>query len=160
MSAIVTSINRSSGGVPKPPVAEACLSRAGLDGDRQRDLEHHGGFDRALCLFSADVIARLRDEGHPIAPGTTGENVTISGLDWSLVVPGVRLVIGDTEVQVTAYAFPCRNIRESFAGERFARLSAKLHPGESRVYARVLREGVIHTGDPVHLVGAARRTTA
>jgi len=32
------------------------------------------------------------------------------------------------------------------------RISQKLHPGESRVYARILREGVIRPGDKARLL--------
>ena len=76
----IDSINTSRGGVPKEPVFEAMITQAGLDGDRQRDLRFHGGPDRAVVLFSLDVIRDLQREGHAIAPGTTGENLTISGL--------------------------------------------------------------------------------
>ena len=33
--------------------------------------------------------------GHPIAPGTIGENLTISGIDWSLMVPEALLEVGE-----------------------------------------------------------------
>ena len=42
--------------------------------------------------------------------------------------------------------------RVLFVGGDFARVSQKRHPGFSRVYARVVREGIIRTGDPVRLV--------
>lgn len=145
----VVSLNVSNGGVPKRAVARARVTVAGMEGDRQRDIRHHGGPDRALCLFSADLIAVLRTEGHPIEPGMVGENVTISGLDWWLLEPGVRLEIGEVGVELTSYAMPCRNITAAFADGRSVRISQKLHPGESRVYARVLREGVVAVGDPV-----------
>jgi MOSC domain-containing protein YiiM len=148
----VTSLNRSNGGVPKSPVAEARVTVDGMEGDRQRDLVHHGGSDRALCLFSADVIHRLRAEGHPIAAGAIGENVTIAGIDWELVHPGVLLAIGEVRVEVTAHTIPCQSIRESFSANRIARVSHHVHPGESRVYARVVTAGSIRVGDRVAVV--------
>ncbi|MEJ7810765.1 MAG: MOSC domain-containing protein [Gemmatimonadaceae bacterium] len=155
MSARVASLNRSPGGVPKLAVAEAAVSAHGMAGDRQRDLRHHGGPDRALCLYSLDLITALRREGHPIAPGTVGENVTIEGLDWRAVVPGTRLRLGDAEVEITSYAVPCRNINGSFADGRSVRISQKLHPGWSRAYARVLRGALLRTGDPVAFAAPA-----
>jgi MOSC domain-containing protein YiiM len=62
-----------------------------LDGDKQRNLQHHGGPDRAIVLFSLEVVRALQEEGHPIATGTTGENLTVSGLDWPSLVPGTEL---------------------------------------------------------------------
>jgi len=124
----------------------------GMDGDRQRNLKHHGGPDRALCLYSADLIARLREEGHPVFAGSIGENVTIAGLDWGLLVPGVALAIGPIEVELTAFAMPCRNIRASFTWRRSGRVSPRTHPGEARVYARVRTEGMLALGDPVSIL--------
>jgi len=148
-AARVVSINRSNGGVPKLATHDAFVSANGVEGDRQRDLYRHGGPDRALCLFSMDLIEKLRAEGHPIGPGTTGDNVTIAGLDWGTIVPGVRLSLGAVEIEVTGYAAPCQTIIASFADERSVRISQKVRPGWSRVYARVIEEGVLTVGDSV-----------
>jgi MOSC domain-containing protein YiiM len=145
----VHSINVSNGGVPKLPRLSAWVGVDGVEGDRQRDLRFHGGPNRAVALYSLDLIRRLQDEGHPIAPGTIGENLTIEGLDWSQMVPGTRIQIGELELEVTSYTAPCKKIRESFLDQDFTRVSQKVHPGWSRVYARVLREGRIATGDSV-----------
>ena len=75
----VASINLSRGGVPKLPVEAAAILAGGLEGDRQRDLRYPGGPDRAVSLYSADLIRRLQDEGHPIVPGAIGENLTLEG---------------------------------------------------------------------------------
>jgi MOSC domain-containing protein YiiM len=140
------------GGVPKHATPRAAVSPAGVFGDRQRNLKFHGGPDRAVCLFSMERIEALCGEGHPIAPGTTGENLTIAGLDWNGVVPGARLRVGDAvELEITAYTVPCQNIAGSFAGRSFKRISQALHPGWSRTYARVLRGGVVSEGDAVVL---------
>lgn len=147
----VVGLQRSGGGVPKLPVDHVPVLLSGMEGDWQRDRRHHGGPDRALCLYSSDLIAVLAAEGHPIAAGTAGENVTIAGLDWRAMQPGVRLTIGTTLVEITDFAAPCRTIRESFLEERFTRISEKLYPGWSRVYARVLREGVVCIGDTAAL---------
>jgi len=143
------------GGVPKRAVAEAEVTTLGVRGDLQRDTEHHGGPERAVCLFSTERIAALAAEGHPIAPGTTGENVTIEGLDWSALAPGVRLALGEVVLEITRPAPPCRTIAGSFHEGAFTRISDKVHPGWSRLYARVLREGVVRRGDTVCLLGQA-----
>jgi MOSC domain-containing protein YiiM len=149
----IVQISVSPGGVPKRPVESADVTAGGVAGDAQRDLEHHGGPDRALCLFPMELIRTLQAEGHPIAPGQIGENLTVEGLDWDTVAPGVRLLLGeDVLVEVTRYTSPCGNIRAAFTGGNYARVSQKRHPGASRVYARVLRAGAIRRGDPVRLL--------
>ena len=101
----ITQVSISSGGVPKLPVPEAFVSVDGLAGDWQKNRKYHGGPDRAVCLFSAEVIAALATEGHPIFPGSTGENLTVSGLPWSTLQVGTRLLIGDSLLlEVTSYA--------------------------------------------------------
>ncbi|HSE06328.1 MAG TPA: hypothetical protein VLK35_19425 [Methylomirabilota bacterium] len=53
-------IGMSPGGVPKLPVSSARVTALGLEGDAQRDREHHGGPDRALCLLlTADEALAL-----------------------------------------------------------------------------------------------------
>ena len=146
----VYQINISRGGVPKLPITETTVSETGVAGDKQRNRRFHGGPTRAVCLYSFELIQQLQAEGHPIAPGTTGENLTISGLDWKQLSIGQRLRIGDTvRIEITSHAIPCKTIVDSFADGSFTRISHKLHPGESRLYARVLTPGVVKPGDVV-----------
>ncbi len=155
----VAQINVSPGGVPKLPVAQAHVGMLGLAGDGHNDKKHHGGPDRAVCLFSVEVIERLRAEGHPIAPGAIGENLTVAGIDFEALLPGDRLQVGEQVLlEITSYTTPCETIAAAFAGGEFARVAHKRHPGESRLYARVLREGVVAAGDAVRTV--ARVTAA
>jgi MOSC domain-containing protein YiiM len=123
----------------------------GVEGDRQEDLRSHGGPDRAVCLYSLDLIEALQGEGHPISPGSIGENLTLSGIDWTAMRPDARLQIGDALMEVTRATSPCTKIAESFTGGEFVRVSQKVHPGWSRFYARVLREGVVNVGDRIVL---------
>lgn len=151
MSALgtVVGLQRSGGGVPKLPVERAEIHLPGMVGDWQRDRRHHGGPERALCLYSAELIEALRLEGHPSAAGAMGENVTISGLDWSRLQPGARLTVGTVEMEITSFAAPCSTIAGAFIDGRFTRANEKVHPGWSRVYARIVCEGVIALGDSV-----------
>jgi MOSC domain-containing protein YiiM len=149
----IVQISVSGGGVPKCAVPEAEVTADGLVGDAHRNLDVHGGPERAVCLYALELLESLAREGHAAAPGRLGENVTVRGLHWPDVLPGARLRLGLTVVlQVSAYAAPCRTIAHVFQGQAFGRISAKTHPGESRVYARVLVPGRIHTGDTVELL--------
>ena len=143
----LVSINVSNGGVPKRSRPSCEVTKQGLAGDRQRDLRYHGGPDRAVCLYSQELIAALQAEGHPIDAGTIGENFTVAGIEWREMVPGARVDIGEVQVELTDYAAPCNNIAGSFQRRQFARVSEKTHPGWSRLYARVLREGIVRVGD-------------
>ena len=144
-------ISISKGGVPKHAVSHAEITGAGVKGDRQRNPDIHGGPDRAVCLYSLDVIEALRAEGHPIAPGSAGENLTMAGIDWTSVKPGMRLRIGPVRLEIVSYTAPCVHNGRWFLNENFSRMSQKKYPGWSRVYARVLTEGSVRAGDPVEI---------
>lgn len=147
MTGRIVQLSVSRGGVPKRAVPVAEVTPLGLVGDVQKQKKIHGGPDRALCLFALEVIERLAAEGHPIAPGTTGENITIAGLAWPALGPGSRLALGaDVVVEVTELTDPCKQIAASFADRDFRRIVAH---GDSRLYARVLRVGVLRVGDLV-----------
>ena len=137
------------GGVPKFQVPSIEVHLEGVHGDKQKDTKHHGGLLKAVSLFSLEVIHILQHEGHPIDCGTTGENITLAGLDWTTISEGVRLEIGQVMLEVTMFAQPCKTIRNSFSNGKFNRIAEKSNPGFSRVYAKVIQEGTIHTGDIV-----------
>jgi MOSC domain-containing protein YiiM len=146
-------INLSHGGVPKTPVPHAQVTFLGLEGDYHNNQEHHGGPERALCLYSLERIMALQGEGHPIFPGSTGENLTLTGLDWIQVIPGTQLRLGAAVViEITGYTSPCQKVAGSFTEGHFLRMSQKQYPGWSRLYARVLSPGEIRIGDGVYLV--------
>ena len=150
---VIFQLNSSDGGVPKLPVTEAEVSTNGLIGDRQAHPRIHGGPDKALCLFSLELIEELRREGHTLAPGSCGENITIKGLDWSELKPGVRLALGDeVVVEITSYTNPCNSLTEFFIKGDYRRIAQKKHPGYSRLYARVIQTGVLRTGQTVRVL--------
>ena len=143
----VYQINISRGGVPKLPISLARIGSLGIEGDYQNDQRNHGGPDRAICLYTLEQIQRLQREGHPISPGSAGENITLEGIRLDELRPGTHLSLGDeVELEITSYAAPCKNITDSFSDGDFTRISIQLHPGESRLYARVLRSGTLAVG--------------
>ncbi len=146
----VVQINASHGGVPKTAVDSGTIGPSGLVGDTQRSRQHHGRPWQALCLFDQEIIDRWAREGHPIANGCVGENLTVSGLPWMELRPGVELAIGrNVVVHVTAYAVPCGHQRQWFSDGDFDRLSHDHNPGFARLYAEVLATGDVVPGDRV-----------
>ncbi|MGD2039886.1 MAG: MOSC domain-containing protein [Anaerolineae bacterium] len=149
----IVQINVSDGGVPKLPVPATTATRQGLTDDRQRNLKVHGGPNRALCLYSLERIINLQAEGHPIYAGSTGENLTLAGVEWEHLVPGVRLRLGpEVVIEITSYTSPCPTIAGSFLDEQFLRISQDHHPGWSRLYARLVTTGQLQIGDRVEIL--------
>ncbi len=149
----VHQINLSDGGVPKKPVLEAVVTKTGIEGDRQRHRKVHGGPDRAVCLYSQDLIERLQDEGHSIEAGSSGENLTVAGLEWEKLKPGVRLHVGPAvQLEIMSYTAPCELNAQWFRDRDVRRISQQANPGWSRLYARILQGGIVRPGDAVELL--------
>lgn len=146
----VTQLSVSAGGLPKTPVDQVEVTWKGLVGDRQATRVHHGRPWQALCIWSHDVIDALHAQGHPIAPGLAGENITVEGLTWADVRAGVRLQIGSVLCEVSAYALPCFQNKPWFMDGDFEVMHHERGP-VSRVYATVLQPGTITVGDAVVL---------
>lgn len=153
-SGVVAGVHAGGGGVPKRPVGAADVSEDGVVGDRQRTRKHHGRVWQALCLWSGDVIDVLRDEGHPVYAGACGENLTVRGVDWAALRPGVRMRIGTVLAEVSLPTIPCQQIRPFFNGP-VRRVDHDRHPGFSRWYASVLEPGRMAVGDRVEIEPAS-----
>jgi MOSC domain-containing protein YiiM len=151
MTGTVDGVHVSDGGVPKLPVDEADVVCHGVVGDRQAARRHHGRPWQALCLWSTEVIASLAAQGHPIAPGRAGENITLAGLDWAALRPGVRLRIGTVAAELSLPTSPCKKNARWFAGGDVMQMSHDRYPGRSRWYARVVAPGHVRTGDHVRV---------
>jgi MOSC domain len=143
----------SDGGVPKHPMPSTSVMHRGLLGDRQAERRHHGRVWQAVCLWSADVVDLLRAEGHPIHPGAAGENVSIRGIDWTLVRPGTRVHLGDDVVlEVSLPALPCYKNSQWFVDGDHDRMHHEREWGISRMYASVVTEGRLTEGTRALLV--------
>ena len=140
----VLGIFTSNGGVPKLSVNSVDISESGLDGDIQADKKHHGGLMKAVCILENELLIKLQTEGHPIQPGTTGENLLVEGFNLAI---GSTFKIGTVELEVVSAATPCKTIAESFTGGNFSRISHKKYPGETRWYCKVLQPGRISISD-------------
>ena len=134
----------SNGGVPKISVNSADIRFQGISGDDQNDKKHHGGLMRAICILENELLVKLQSEGHPIMPGTTGENLLVEGFNLKL---GSKISIGTVELEVVSAATPCKTISKSFTDGFFNRMSDKKYPGQTRWYCRVLKEGTIRISD-------------
>lgn len=148
---VVDGVFASGGGVPKAPVTSGSVGWRGLDGDRQAARKHHGRVWQALCLWSADVVDALAAEGHPVFPGAAGENVSVRGVDWAALRPGVRLRLGTVLAEVTVPALPCAKNARWFVDGAFSRMHHERDRAVTRWYALVIEPGTVVAGDPVRV---------
>ena len=139
------------GGVPKLQVQSLQVTTDGCVGDFQRNKKHHGGTQRAVCLYSEEVINTLQTEGHPIFPGSVGENILLREIDWKSIKVGSQFHFDKLILEVTSDAPPCKTIRNSFSDVKFTKISAKIDPDLTRWYAKVITEGQVMVGEIVNL---------
>lgn len=149
MAGVVAALHASGGGVPKRAIESAEVDASGIVGDRQGNRQHHGRPWQALCLFSIDVIDELTAEGHPIVPGSVGENISVAGVDWSRLRGGLTIDIGEVRLRTSSPAAPCRKVAGSFADGDWNRIDHTTRPGRARWYASVIAGGSVSPGDPV-----------
>ena len=146
-------LNASQGGVPKTAVDGAYIGWKGVEGDRQATRKHHGRPFQALCLWSAEVMETLRNEGHQVFAGSAGENITVSGISWNDVRPGTRMRIGEVLCDISSYAVPCKQLAELFVDRDFNRIhhdrDLENKTASCRVYATVVERGNVSPGDPI-----------
>ena len=155
MSAVVHSINISSkGGVPKLPINKAQIKFEGVEGDfnKFRTEKKNSTGTRAVTLFSLEQIEKLKSEGHPIDVGTTGENITVEGVDWPSLEVGARMMIGEAMIELSEPTAPCSKIGKSFIDGAFSRIDHELELGWSRWSASVIEEGQVEIGSQVILL--------
>ena len=110
----------------------------------------------AVALLGIEAIERVQADGHPIEPGSVGENLTTTGIELASLAPGTRLAIGDRLVlEISAPANPCDVIAGSFRNGKSGRISILTHPSDSRMYARTLVEGEVRPGDSIRVLPPA-----
>lgn len=123
----------------------------GLTGDAICDTENHGGPDQAVYIYGAPDYAWWEETlGRPLAPGTFGENLTISDFASAEYAVGDRLEIGDVVLEITAPRLPCVTLARRLNDPAFLKqFRAAERPG---VYCRVPRAGPVAAGQPVALL--------
>jgi len=139
-------------GLPKPSVAEAWVSRAGVEGDfnRYRHEEKRDDPGMALLVIPRETLSELVREGWPVRPGDLGENITTEGIAYDAFAPGRRFRAGDVVFEVSKPCTPCDNLYLlPYVGPERGPEFLKVMLDRRGWYAQVVREGRVRSGDPV-----------
>jgi len=137
----------------KEPVEGAVqLRRLNLDGDRQADLEVHGGPDKAVYVYPSEHYEFWRRElpGTELPWGAFGENFTSEGFFEEDTGIGDRFRVGSAAVAVTQPRMPCYKLGIKFGrNDMIKRFLASRRTG---FYLSVVEEGQVRAGDAVELL--------
>jgi MOSC domain-containing protein YiiM len=123
------------------------IKALGIEQDVICDKEHHGGPDQAIYVYGgADYEWWSRELGKELAPGTFGENLTISELESANFNVGDYLHIGEVTLQVTSPRIPCGTFATRMEDLQWVKKFRKAErPG---LYCRVVKEGIVKAGMP------------
>jgi MOSC domain-containing protein YiiM len=139
-------------GIVKSPVAgRVRVEGINVAGDRQADLRVHGGPDKAVYAYAEEDYRWWSSGlGTTLAPGTFGENLTVSGVEVSGAVVGERWEVGSAVLEVAQPRLPCYKLGMRMGDPVFvARFAAANRPG---AYLRIIEAGEIGAGDAVRVV--------
>lgn len=138
-------------GIFKFPTDESVrVTRLGLEGDVIVSRKHHGGPDQAIYVYGAgDYEWWSKELGRDIAPGTFGENLTISELESAQFNIGDYLNIDEVTLQVTAPRIPCGTFAARMDDPQWVKRFR--HAERPGLYCRVIKDGFVRTGDPVSM---------
>jgi ferredoxin-NADP reductase/MOSC domain-containing protein YiiM len=140
-------------GIWKEPVdGRRMVRRLNIDGDRQGDVNGHGGPNRAVFVYQIqsyryweEVLGR-----DDFVYGQFGENFTVDGLADGEVCVGDRYKIGDAVFEVSQPRVTCYRVGIRLSEPRMPALLVAHHrPG---FYLRVLQEGEVGAGDEIELL--------
>jgi MOSC domain-containing protein YiiM len=131
-----------------PVVGPVRASGVNLEGDDQADREVHGGPDKAIYAYALEDLRFWEEElGRALEPGTFGENLTTSGIDWTLALIGERWQTGTVTLEVSQPRAPCWKLGMKMEDPAF--LKRFTRAGRPGAYLRIVEEGALAAGDPI-----------
>ena len=142
---IVVSVNTSPGGIPKHAVAVGEVTPGGLAGDAH-DHDKHNTPMQAISIIDVEDLEDLRAEGFDVAPGATGENVTVRALDVDDLGVGDCLHFsGGVRLELTKKRQPC------FVLDAIDPELKRAIVSRCGFYAKVVETGRVQAGETIHV---------
>ncbi|KWX80884.1 cytoplasmic protein [Paenibacillus riograndensis] len=141
-----------STGIFKTATEEALyLSYLNFEGDGQADLVHHGGREKAVCVYPYEHYPFWENElKRPLEYGALGENLTIKGLLETDVCIGDVFELGKAIVQISQPRQPCYKLTIRYGVPDM--LLKVQQTGYTGFYFRVLEEGAVSKDDGLSLL--------
>ncbi|MFD2131627.1 MOSC domain-containing protein [Pseudogracilibacillus auburnensis] len=130
-------------GIFKAPIEESVyLSSVNFEGDGQGDLVHHGGKEKAVCVFPIEHYPFYENTlKQSLSYGAFGENLTTEGLVETEVCIGDIFKLGNATVQVSQPRQPCYKLSVKYDMRELPLIVQET--GFTGYYLRVLEEGAV-----------------
>ena len=145
----------------KPVTISLALTHQGSEGDGVGDLKHHGGSDKAVCVYTIDHYKYWENMlGIKMPDAAFGENFSVTDMNEDGICIGDIYRSGTATVQVSQPRQPCSTLAARYGREDFVKLV--VDSGRTGFYLRVLEEGRVKAGGSLYLVekGPNRKSIA
>ncbi|MCD4758319.1 MAG: MOSC domain-containing protein [Arcobacteraceae bacterium] len=140
-------------GIKKYPVQNAFLTKTGFLDDEQADLEHHGGENKALFMFSQKTYEEINKECkidlNIDEVSHFGENIIFSNVSEVDICVGDIYQLGEVKIQITQPRQPCWKLSANTNKKEMTKFI--FQSGLTGWYAKVLIEGVVCVNDELIL---------
>ncbi|WP_181350951.1 MOSC domain-containing protein [Thalassobacillus sp. CUG 92003] len=135
----------------QPVTSRVYLDTLNFNGDQQADQKHHGGVDKAVCLYPHQHYAYWESfYQRTFRIPAFGENLTVSGVSEHNTHIGDIYKLGEAELQVTQPRQPCYKITRNHDIEGFP--TEVIKTGYTGFYLRVLKPGYVSPEDQMKRV--------
>ena len=128
-------------GICKKPVSGPLnLKKLGFEGNGVADLKHHGGYDKAVCVYSTDHYLYWEEVlGIKLPVAAFGENLSVSGLHEDDVCIGDIFQLGTAIAQVSQPRQPCKTLAARYGRSDLVKMV--VDTGRTGFYFKVLKLG-------------------
>lgn len=129
----------------QPATGPLYLGILGFENDGVGDLKHHGGNDKAVCVYSLAHYPYWEETlGMKLPAAAFGENLTVSHMDEGNICIGDIFQLGTALVQASQPRQPCRTLAARYGRDDLIKLV--VDSGRTGFYFRVLEEGKVEQG--------------
>ena len=136
----------------EPNNNELCVTKNGLEGDRQADLLAHGGINKAIYAYSYkhyEYWGNFLRKDFSEEYGLVGENLTIDDFDEKNIYIGDEFRISKAILKVTQPRIPCYKISIKMNEKNFMKYFIEYN--YLGIYMKVINDGIIKKGDEIEL---------
>jgi len=136
----------------RPVTTSLVVTHQGFEGDGVGDLKHHGGRDKAVCVYSIEHYKYWEKVlGVKMPDAAFGENFSVTDMNEDDVCIGDIYRVGTAVMQVSQPRQPCSTLAARYGREDFVKLV--VNSGKTGFYLKVLEVGRVKAGDSLSLIG-------
>lgn len=141
MKIIALNTSERKGTQKRPQANVNLIVDHGIEGDA-----HAGNWHRQISFLGQPCIDDFNQKGAAVKPGAFGENIIVSGIDFTTLPIGTIVKCNGTEMEITQIGKECHD-----RCQIYFKMGDCIMP-RNGVFAKVIKGGQISVGDDVEIV--------